>query len=238
MFSSTASRVIETLTQPTARGKQKRIGPSELGSMCERCLAEKLLGVYAQDEKVNLAPIIGTAVHAYLESKLSEGSELLCETPVHVGEVRGYGPIKGTMDLFDTRHGHALDFKVVGKKKIKDYTNAQKVSGDTVIFDNNSPVASTLKQYWVQLSLYSRGMELLGHTVNTMSLMLIPRDDPITDVRFAIKEIVFPYNRTVADKALERASQIYEWATAHPDSLDELESDPNCYHCKYTRWKD
>ena len=238
MLSSTAQRIIDRLSKPTKRGKQKRIGPSEVGILCERCLAEKMLGIHKEPETVTLPPIIGTAVHAYLEQLMDNDIGVLKEVPVVVGNIDGYGEIKGTMDYFDIKNNHALDYKVVGKKKLADYKRALKVTKKGVVFDNDSPVVSTLKQYWIQLSLYSRGMELLGHDVKQMSLLMIPRDDTTTDVRLAIEEIVFPYDREVALKALERASQIYKWAQEHRDSLDDLVSDPNCYYCKYTRWKE
>lgn len=82
--------IIRELTKPSERDKQRKVGPSELGDMCERCLAEKLLGVHQEEKTYPLAPMIGTAFHLYLENTIGlEG--YLKETKVTVGEIEGYG---------------------------------------------------------------------------------------------------------------------------------------------------
>lgn len=247
-FTPTAQRIFDEITQPTARDKQRRIGPSEIGDMCERCLAEKLLAtgpvevegvaVSHEREQVTIPPLLGTAMHAYLDERTSQLGDVLREVPVTVGSIRRYGEITGSMDHYNLTFNQTLDYKVVGKKKLADYKRALITdSGGSVIFDNNSPAVSTLKKYWIQLSLYSRGMELLGHEVTSMSLLLIPRDETMADIESACHEIVFAYDRDVAINALERASQIYEWVLDNPTSLVDLASDPNCYFCNYERWK-
>lgn len=247
-YTPTAQRIIDVLTTPTARDKQRRIGPSEIGDMCERCLAEKLLatgpveveGVVLKptQRSVTIPPLLGTAMHAYLDERTSQLGDVLREVPVTVGEIRRYGEITGSMDHYNITFEQTLDYKVVGKKKLDAYRRAVTQTDDgTTIFDNNSPVVSTLKKYWIQLSLYSRGMELLGHEVSSMSLLLIPRDDTTADVESACNEIVFSYDPEIAIKALDRASQIYEWAIDNPQSLSELASDNHCYYCNFERWK-
>jgi len=98
-MSEVYDNIIKELTRPSERDKQRKVGPSELGDLCERCLAEKLLGVH-QDEKTHpLAPMIGTAFHLYLENVIGL-KDYLKETKVTVGTIEGYGDIRGTADVF------------------------------------------------------------------------------------------------------------------------------------------
>lgn len=67
-MSEVYDKILRELSRPSARDRQRKVGPSELGDLCERCLAEKLLGVHDEERSHALAPMIGTAFHAYLES--------------------------------------------------------------------------------------------------------------------------------------------------------------------------
>lgn len=63
-MSSTFDEIIEVLSRPSERDKQRRIGPSELGDLCERCLAEKMLGTHEDDDRgTPFAPMLGTALY-------------------------------------------------------------------------------------------------------------------------------------------------------------------------------
>ena len=104
--------LIRELSKPSARDRQCKVGPSELGDLCERCLAEKLLGIHEEDSNHPLAPMIGTAFHPYLEN-VSGFEGYLKETKVTVGTIDGYGDISGTCDGFDTTTGHVVDYKVL-----------------------------------------------------------------------------------------------------------------------------
>ena len=115
--------IIRELTKPSERDKQRKVGPSELGDLCERCLAEKLLGVHDEEKTYPLAPMIGTAFHLYLETTL-DLKDYLKETRVTVGTIEGYGNISGTADGFDVESGHVVDYKVLSKKKIKAFSSA------------------------------------------------------------------------------------------------------------------
>lgn len=228
-------RIIKELTKPSERDKQRKVGPSELGDLCERCLAEKLLGVHKEEKTHPLAPMIGTAFHLYLENVIGlEG--YLKETKVTVGTIEGYGDIRGTADGFDTATGHVVDYKVLSKKKIKAFSSATFFDEDyNPEFYSDSLTEGQLKKYYYQMQLYGLGMENAGYEVNHTSLILFPRDCTVESVISASHELCFKYNREAALNVLERAKQIFKWANENRDNLGELDSHPGCYYCAFKR---
>lgn len=228
-------RIIKELTKPSERDKQRKVGPSELGDLCERCLAEKLLGVH-QDEKTHpLAPMIGTAFHLYLENTIGL-ERYLKETKVTVGEIEGYGAIRGTADGFDVSTGHVVDYKVLSKKKIKAFSSATFFDDDHVPeFFSDSMTEGQLKKYYYQMMLYGLGMENAGYEVNHTSLVLFPRDCTVESVMVASHELCFKYDRAAALAVLERANQIFKWADENRDQLEDLDSHSGCYYCTFKR---
>lgn len=228
-------RIIKELTKPSERDKQRKVGPSELGDLCERCLAEKLLGVHKEEKTHPLAPMIGTAFHLYLENVIGL-KDYLKETKVTVGTIEGYGDIRGTADGFDTATGHVVDYKVLAKKKIKAFSSATFFDEDyNPEFYSDSLTEGQLKKYYYQMQLYGLGMENAGYEVNHTSLILFPRDATIESVTTASHELCFKYNREAALAVLERANQIFKWANENRDNLGELDSHPGCYYCTFKR---
>ena len=228
-------RIIKELTRPSERDKQRKVGPSELGDLCERCLAEKLLGVHKEEKTHPLAPMIGTAFHLYLENVIGL-KDYLKETKVTVGTIEGYGDISGTADGFDTATGHVVDYKVLSKKKIKAFSSATFFDEDyNPEFYSDSMTEGQLKKYYYQMQLYGLGMENAGYEVNHTSLILFPRDCTVESVMSASHELCFKYNREAALAVLERANQIFKWAINNWDRLEELDSHPGCYYCTFKR---
>ena len=228
-------RIIKELTKPSERDKQRKVGPSELGDLCERCLAEKLLGVHKEEKTHPLAPMIGTAFHLYLENVIGL-KDYLKETKVTVGTIERYGDIRGTADGFDTATGHVVDYKVLSKKKIKAFSSATFFDEDyNPEFYSDSLTEGQLKKYYYQMQLYGLGMENAGYEVNHTSLILFPRDCTVESVISASHELCFKYNREAALNVLERAKQIFKWANENRDNLGELDSHPGCYYCAFKR---
>ena len=228
-------RIIKELTKPSERDKQRKVGPSELGDLCERCLAEKLLGVHKEEKTHPLAPMIGTAFHLYLENVIGL-KDYLKETKVTVGTIERYGDIRGTADGFDTATGFVVDYKVLSKKKIKAFSSATFFDEDyNPEFYSDSLTEGQLKKYYYQMQLYGLGMENAGYEVNHTSLILFPRDCTVESVMSASHELCFKYNRDAALAVLERANQIFKWANENRDNLGELDSHPGCYYCAFKR---
>ena len=70
--SEAAGRALQIVGAPTDRDRQRHVGPSELGEVCERCLADKIRGTY-EDKRAGtpLAPLLGTAVQLQAQPRVS-----------------------------------------------------------------------------------------------------------------------------------------------------------------------
>lgn len=122
---------ISAITRPSARDRQKALGPSDLADLCDVCVARKigaLMGVTGgPDRDFSLKAWLGTAVHEKLERDLHdvhEHAEL--EIEVDIAVVPGIGLVKGHIDAFLPRKKTLVDYKTSDIDKIRRY---QKTSG-------------------------------------------------------------------------------------------------------------
>ena len=210
MASSLKSRVIKEITVGTERDRQRRAGPSNIANPCPRCVGQSLAGI-EESRDFSLYPWIGTAVHAYLEHNTFADAKH--ELKLYVGDVEGYGPIKGTTDLY-LEEGIVLDWKIVGLKKIKSY------------IVNGPP-----EQYRYQANLYARGIELAGMPVESIAICFIPRDSGNVNDIYIFEE---QYQPEMAEAALARAGLIYE--ITQNEGWETLPSDDDCYQCNGFGW--
>lgn len=221
--------VIEHAITHSPRSLQKRIGPSEIGTPCDHCLAAKLAGWQQTDDGIAWLPFVGTAVHAELERLITDheinrnamhttGMRWLCEHRVTVGQIGGV-PITGSTDLFDTVAGTTFDWKVVGPSTLKKAKHGP------------SPT------YRVQAHLYGRGWVAAGHTVRTVAIWFLPRNDTRgIDAGHLWSE---PYDEQVAIDALDRANRLHANLTALASIsteardawISQLPRDPDCWDC-------
>lgn len=213
------STIIEQITKPTDRGKQHKIGPSEIGG-CPLCLGEKLALSFPDlypdlehTETFGLGSWIGTAVHHFLEADI-EIPNAIKERKNPIYDLEGYGLIKGSTDLYVD--GEIVDWKVVGKW-----------SYDSMKLEYRlEPNRIPKTVYRVQQHLYGYGWEQAGFRVNNVSLCVIPKlsNNP-DDIRFFSER----YNREVAEKALKRLELIYK--RVQQGKLETLPMDEDCYNC-------
>lgn len=191
------------------RSQQQLIGPSEIGTKCDRCLGKKLMGV-PQTRDVAWLPQVGTAVHDWLDQVLTECESCgwITERKVTVGII-GNRVIRGRCDAY--KNGVVVDFKIVGANTLK-----------TVAASGPSPV------YRVQDHLYGRGYELDGYEVTHVALLYLPRSSPtLADAKLHLE----PYDRGIALAALDRAQRIQEFVEADKANVLQLDRDPACYDC-------
>lgn len=197
--------VIEHAITHSPRSLQKRIGPSEIGTPCDHCLAAKLAGWDQTDDGVAWLPFVGTAVHAELERLLTDheinrnalhttGTRWLSEHRVTVGKIGGVD-ITGSTDLFDTAAGATFDWKVVGESTLRKART-------------HGPSAT----YRVQAHLYGRGWVAAGHDVRTVAIWYLPRNDANGIDRGHLWSE--PYDEQIALDALDRANRLHANLTA------------------------
>lgn len=170
------------------------------------------------DQDFSLYPWIGTAVHYFMEHNTFP--DCRHELKLYVGDVEGYGPIKGTTDMEYVEQADdgtvfvtVTDWKIVGIKKIKQY----RTSG-------------VPEQYRFQAMTYARGLELEGVEVSKIAIVFIPRDSGNVRDIWVHEEA---YQPEMAEAALARASAIYAWLQEDGNHWTGLEEDYDCYQCNF-----
>lgn len=192
--------LIEDAINNHPRTLQKAIGPSSLGSACDRCLINELADMLTEEHAPWL-PTLGHAVHEWLEGVILRhlmvtGSDrYISEGKVTVGMVGGVW-VTGNSDVFDTWTNTVVDFKLVGTTTVRKVRKAGDCGGDC-----NCSVSLTYRR---QGQLYGKGWEDAGYDVKSVAVWGLPRNGfHITD-GFVHQE---PYDRNVALLTLDRADQ-------------------------------
>jgi hypothetical protein len=220
------------------RSMQVDIGPSQVGTACDRSLAfqtwvadgnipnpeqDAAAAVLKYNPASDPFPsIVGTAVHAWLEGAAQKDNLIertmdptrhtdrwLTEAVVDI-EHDGH-TISGHVDLIDLWHNMVIDFKVLGA------ASHRKVS------DGGTP------QYRTQIQLYGLGVEqTLGIIPKQVSLALLPRNGPLRNLTL----VTWDYDPDYAREAMERLVSVTEIQRSGTwQSLDPSPSDDNCRWC-------
>lgn len=195
-------RIIEADITNQPRSLQKRIGPSEIGIDCDRCLTHKLAGTTEVPQPAAWLPYVGTAMHEQLENVISKhenarldlgmGWRYMAETRVTVGTIGGT-EITGSCDLFDTHTGTVIDWKLVGTTTLR-----------------KAKAHGASDQYRAQAMLYGKGWEARGFTVKTVCIYYLPRNAvSLTDAY----PWITTYQPALADQALARANRLHDLIT-------------------------
>jgi len=217
------SLIVQLLTTPSTRTKQRQIGASGIGNPCAYCLAQSLLGNKSSSTpRYWLGARIGTAIHQALEDEAKphvinpepgfeafQGASL--EESIYIGTIPGYGDIFSTPDLYLAAENHLVDYKTSKRVKTDEYV----ITGDLPV------------QYLFQVQLYARALEDMGKPVDKISFLFINRDG-VGDRDVIV--ISIDYDRGLADQAWDRVCFAWEWLTAGNDP-ESLESDSNCFVC-------
>ena len=172
------------------RSAQRTLGPSEIGSECDRQIAMKLLGVEPSNPQEGWAPFVGTAVHEELARMFQWANG--AQSGRYEVEMRlSFGnPLvpKGTGDLLDRVMMMFLDHKLMGRWSL-----------DKLI--QNGPSQT----YRVQLHTYGYGAELAGEKIKEVALIGWPRQESSLDKLYVHVE---KYDRRIALDALKRVQDI------------------------------
>ena len=157
------------------RSKQVEIGPSSLGD-CRRKVYHLLQRTAVTNHDTeSLAAILGTFIHAGVSDAIKRedpfGDNFLIEQEFE------FGGIKGHCDLFIKDAGLVVDWKTTTKKNLR-------------YFPSES-------QRW-QVQVYGWLLEKNGYEVKQVSLVAIPRDGVMAEIRTHIEE----YNPAIAETAL------------------------------------
>jgi hypothetical protein len=174
------------------RSAQKRLGPSEIGTPCDRQIAMKLLGIRPVNPQEGWAPFVGTAVHASLAEMFewangggAGSGRYHVEIPV---ELPSELVPRGTLDLYDGVLYMVDDHKLMGRWSL-----------DKLIQEGPS------ETYRVQLHTDGLGAERAGFKVKEVALIGWPRQESSLDKLYVHVE---KYDRKIAEKAIARVERI------------------------------
>lgn len=187
---------IRTAITDDPRSRQRRPGPSTLGSPCSRRIGYHFAAVDPVNPNPDSwKPTVGKAVHNWLEETIRltnhrldpDNPRFLLEFSVDVGEAGGTA-ITGRCDVYDRVTASVIDWKILGDASLKRLRR------------DKHPGA----QYRTQLHLYGRGWERRGMPVDTVHIVALPQNASLRDGWHWHE----PYDSAVAEEALTRADAI------------------------------
>src|SRR3546814_853443 len=191
------------------RSAQATLGPSEIGTPCDRRLAMALMNIPAVNPGGDgWAAFVGTCTHAgmaevYTFADAGTGRYAV-EMPVFLGVPT---VPRGTTDLLDRRDGTIVDWKVMGWSSLKKFK--EKGPSDT---------------YRTQAHVYALGAERGGEKVRNVAIVGLPRGGFSLDEMHIWTE---KYDKKLAQAALGRvekiAGQLQE--IRRPDGLGDTPRD-------------
>lgn len=227
--------ILGSITKPSERDKQVKIGPSAVGG-CAYCVAYTMAHKLPEkplprgDEGFGYAAWIGTMCHEWLENHLDLGDDYSQnhEEKLYIGEIEGYGSLKGSCDLYVPELAMTFDWKFPGKWSFEKLQLALKKGsiaekrGDPITREH---LPST--QYRFQQQLYAHGQHLLGRPIEECAIVFFPRhSNDVNDVTFWSE----PYQPAMVEAAFARTNQI--WEDVQNGELSEIPSDfGSCYTC-------
>ena len=213
--------MVKWAEQQNPRSRQIMIGPSEIGTLCDRRIAYRLAQVPACNTDFDpWAAIVGTAIHSWLDDAVNDwmtahgSSDWSTETQLIIDRF-----VKGHADLYSHEHAAVIDYKTVGPDVMK------KIRRD------GPPLG-----YQIQTHVYGYGFEQQGHQVERVCLVFLPRAGWLRDMYIWCSD----YSRELAVTAMTRiqliAQQILDLNTLmYPDKWNDIEAVPSneCGFCPY-----
>lgn len=172
------------------RSAQVTMGPSEMGTPCDRRLALSIMRMPPVNPGGDgWAAFVGTCIHAGLEQMFmwadAGSGRFAVEQRLEFDH-----PIvpKGTADLIDRTLFMLDDHKCQGRWS----RNKLKTQGPS-------------KTYRVQAHVYAKGARMRGERIDYIAIISWPRDEATLDDLYVFTE---PYNPAIADAAFERVDRI------------------------------
>lgn len=208
------------------RSAQTTLGPSEIGTPCDRRLAMALMNVPAVNPGGDgWAAFVGTCTHvgmAEIYSFADAGTgRYAVEMPVFLGVPT---VPKGTTDLLDRMIHTVIDWKVMGAYSLKKFKE-----------QGPSPT------YRTQAHVYGLGAERAGEKVKDVAVVGLPRAGSSLDEMHVWTE---PFDRKFAQAALDRVEAIAQKVdqlsgravadgTSRMDAAAEFPTADDCRYCPF-----
>lgn len=209
------------------RSLQKFLGPSELGSPCDRQVAGKMAGLPGTNHTADpWASIVGTAIHAYLadcfdaENYRAGVWRFLTET-----RVWGHPNHPGTADLYDYLWRALVDHKALSEKSL----------GKVKAIDGPP------RRYLVQILMYAAGYRNAGFDVERVMLAVWPRTKSNLSDLYVWERLHTTDDDRLLEEVFEQTEDRYVWATKLASGQCQLTDipmtpdDDECFFCPFYR---
>lgn len=189
------------------RSAQTTLGPSEIGTPCDRRLALALLGVVPVNPGGDgWAAFVGTCTHVGMADVYTFADAGTGRYAVELPVFTGMPTVpRGTTDLLDRRDGTVVDWKVMGAYSLKKF----KLEG---------PSAT----YRTQAHVYGYGAERSGEKVRNVAVVGLPRAGSSLDEMHVWTE---KYDRKFAQAALDRVENMARRVSVAQECV-QIEVDP------------
>jgi hypothetical protein len=197
------------------RSAQTTLGPSEIGTPCDRRLAMTLMGI----PPVNAggdgwAAFVGTCTHEGMASVYTFADAGTGRYAVELPVFTGMPTVpRGTTDLLDRRDGTVVDWKVMGAWSLKK-------------FKAEGPSAT----YRIQAHVYGLGAERGGEKVRNVAIVGLPRAGSSLDEMHIWTE---KYDRKLAQAALDRVEKVASTVFDAPDKMAAARLQPTADDCRF-----
>jgi hypothetical protein len=207
------------------RGAQTTLGPSEIGTPCDRRLAMALLGVPAVNAGGDgWAAFVGTCTHVGMAEVYTFADAGTGRYAVELPVFTGMPAVpRGTTDLLDRRDGTVVDWKVMGAYSLKKF----KLEGPS-------------ETYRTQAHVYGYGAERAGEKVRNVAVVGLPRAGSSLDEMHVWTE---KYDKKFALAALARVEEIASrtWTLGRSPESDkvnmsvarEFPTGDDCRYCPF-----
>lgn len=232
-YAAELRRIFYAHAAQAPRTLQQHLGPSELGSPCDRQVAGKMAGEPATNHVFDPWPSIrGTALHAW-------AAEAFTAENVRGGVLRFIAEKRvvphvnhpGTADLYDGIEHAVVDHKFLGVSSMQ---KIQRPDGPP-------------RKYVVQLLLYGLGYLLLGLPVKRIAVAAYPATAStldglyVWDRLFADGDQILPENLQLLTEVFAQTDTRYQWASKLASgqiALNDIPHSPDddeCYFCPFYR---
>lgn len=168
-------KALNSYDKSRARSQQVEVGVSQFGS-CRRAVWFQLNGYDKTNETLKLPALMGTAIHGLIEKAFAEQAKETWQK-YWLEEELTYDGIKGHVDMFLPEIGAVIDWKTTKIRNLEYFPSTQ--------------------QRW-QVHLYGWLLANNGQTVNTVTLVAIPRDGDERQIKIHTEA----YDESVAKEAL------------------------------------
>lgn len=242
-YSQELREVVIRYADRLPRNVQRHLGPSELGHHCDRQLIGKMAGVQLGSGGTNhmhdpWASIVGTAIHAFLESAFAwEAGRLIEETrklePLnHVQPVPRWftecrvtpdpakaSPHPGTADLYDAKTFTLNDHKCQSEG-VRDKLR------------RNGPP----HHYYMQMLLYAVGYMHLGFEVQRIALVSWPRTHSTLDDLYVWEHVITDEDIAAVVNLIDKTEvreQLAALVVSGEVDFWEIPATPSADDCQY-----